>query len=171
MKNDNNLIKGYATFLESTLKELGYNFSEMGIMEIMDPNFNITSEYLGRISDEESRTYIKSLRTVTENYLDDYLEDYTIFPDINVVYSQMPFHRPGELIKKLALVPVLTPSVAVFGAYGFKRKAYQRSKNIEAIEEFASQLDNNGLDFNIFNTQTADKYYKLIISRNKEMHR
>ncbi|MBR3199192.1 MAG: hypothetical protein IKG27_04170 [Bacilli bacterium] len=168
MKEDKIMLFNYAAFLERTLEGLGYDINNNEIMEVIDSSFNATSDYLGRVNESDERNRELILRTVTENVLDRYLGDYMIFPNVNIVYSQMPFKKPDNLIKKMALVPILTPSVAVFGAYGSSKFVYQHKKNSESLNEFVSYLDKYDLDYDHFYDRKNDKYFELIITKKND---
>ncbi len=168
MKEEKKLLFGYADFLKSTLEQAGYDFDNTEIMEVMDRDFNAISDYLGRSNENDRRDRNLILRAVTENVLDRYLGDFMIFPNVNIVYSQVPFKKPDELIKKMALVPILTPSVAVFGAYGSDKLFYQYKKNMESLDRFVSFLDKYDLDYDRFSDSGRDKYYKLVIAKRND---
>ena len=165
------LLGNYAAFLEETLEDNGYKLSENGVMEVVDSSFNATSEYIGRGNYNGTcrREDLLVLRIVTENILDDFLQNPDGIKNVNIVYSQMPFNKPNNLIHKLSLVPVLTPAVAIFGAYGLKKDRYERVESFNVLRKYTSSLINNGLDYEHFFKQNSDSYFELIISRNKEL--
>ena len=165
------LLYNYAVFLESVLGDNDYNLSSNGILEIVDSRFITTSDYFGRgnCNDDSQRKLFLSLNVATENFLDDFMKTPDKFKNINIVYSQMPFNKPNSLIHKLSLVPVITSSVAIFGAYGLKKNRYERFKNLESLNKFTSYLVKNGLGYERFFSQNNDSYFELVLSRNRHL--
>ncbi len=170
MSNETELLGNYASFLESTLKINGYNFANGEIMEVTDAKFDVASDFLG-CSFDSGRIKAINFRVVTEDILDKYLNNYEMYPDVNIIYSQVPFYNPVSLIKKLSLVPIVTPAVAIFGAYGFKKIKYKSIQNLKYLDMFTNLLVNNNLNYDRFYKQNNKEYFELIVARNDKLYR
>ena len=155
------LLVDYAQFLENVLENYGYETQTHELLEITDNNFNTVSDYLG-FSYKDGRRHIKSLRICTEDVLDKILIDPNYMP-VDVVYSQMPFVRPDNMIRKLALVSANTKAVAILGAYSFKKRNYEQERNQRYLQQFSDFLTN----FEYLTEETAEGNLELVISRPK----
>lgn len=156
------LLGHYAEFLESNLLGTGISFDDEEVMEVTDKKFNI-------VSDHFNRENICSHRIVTLDYLQEYLNDPTIYPNVNVVYAQLPFDNSRELIRKLSLVPYITSSLAVFGAYGLKEDHRDYKNNSKNLKKFAKSLASKGIDYEFKTEENLTDYYNLIITKQKKL--
>lgn len=155
------LLNDYTIFLKSILENVGYNFSNGEIMEITDYNFNTALDFFCRSFNNRAGSL--NFRIVTEDVLERYIKNPMMFSDVRIIYSHLPFNKPENLIRKLSLVPVITPAVAVFGAYGLMDYNYKR--NLKYLDMFKQNLEQNNLSYDYFYSQTSDKRFELIVSR------
>ena len=156
------LLAEYAKFLQASLEEAGILLSNNGVMEITDVNFDTATDYLNRDN-------LSTSRVITMDYFDYFINEPDLMPDVNIIYSQLPFKNSDLLIRKLSLVPLQTHKLAVLGTYGLNSDTKKRENNFKILRQFVKLLENTGFDYEHFSKQTTENYFNLVISRQKIM--